>query len=565
VPARPIFRILSWCVSQPGPLTLVIALVLAAPVPLIMALAPDLSINFAHHDIFIPLDAAWRTLQGQWPHTDVYSPLGLAYFWQHGAAAWLWGLDGRVLIRANFIALPFVLVPAIILAWRRLHALFALLLIVMLTVLVTAPTFLDGPVRVMANLANYNRVGAAMSGIVCLWALSPPRRRNPVIDGAESLLVGLLLLILLYLKVTFFGLAGAITAVGCCTDRRLWGQAAIAGIVVLVGAGLLELLHPGLFLAYLGDIRRTGASNTHFFRDFYAPAAVVANFGLCLLIAALALATAWVEPRHRMSLIGILIVTVGCVLAATQNFGALSTPLFVIIMIVAQRLTAATSPAAPEVRPVLDAIGVVAVVMAISPFLITQIGGTLYELRMQRITAAALGVGKSDTLKDIVWFQNVMDLSFLPDHFTMQEAATWKAPLVPALLAASILDDGIDLLQRNGLDQRRIANLSFSNPFPFALRAPSPCGVALWWDEDRTYSVGKLTPAMVVGNADLVMVPKLWWNHFITLELLDAAQAKLQQDFTPYESQYWTAWARNPGIAAQGPAGAAYDKACGTG
>ena len=535
---------LSWCVSQPGLLTLIVALVLATPVPLIMALAPDLSINYTHHDIFIPLDAAWRTLQGQWPHTDVYSPLGLAYFWQHGAAAWLWGLDGRVVIRANFIALPFVLVPAIILAWRRLHALFAVLLIVMLTVLVTAPTFLDGPVRITADLANYNRIGAAMCALVCLWALNPATRRNLVADATESLLVGLLLLILLYLKVTFFGLAGAITAVGCVMNRRFWGEAAIAGAVTLAGAGLLELLHPGLFMAYLGDIRRAGASGTHIFRGFYGPAAIVANFGLCLLIAALAFATAWIAPRQRLSMAGLLVVTVGCVLAATQNFGALSTPLFVIIMIAAQRLAATADPAEPVVRPVLDAIGVIAVAMAMGPFLITQIGGTLYEARMVRSTAAPLGGGMSDTLKDIVWFQNIMEPSFLPDHFTMQEAATWRSPLVPAVFAAWILDDGLELLQQNGLTGRRIANLAFSNPFPFAFRAPSPRGVALWWDEDRTYSVGKLTPEMVIGDADVVMVSKLWWNHFITLELLDAAQGKLQQDFTPYESQYWTAWVK---------------------
>lgn len=543
-PARPTSRILSWCVSRPGLLSLIAALVLATPVPLIMALAPDLSINYTHHDIFIPLDAAWRTLQGQWPHTDVYSPLGLAYFWQHGAAAWLWGLDGRVVIRANFIALPFVLVPAILLAWRRLHALFAVLLVVMLTVLVTGPTFLDGPVRLVANLANYNRIGAAMCGIVCLWALCPPWRRNRVADLVEAVLIGLVLLILLYLKVTFFGLAGAIAAVGCLTNRGLWGNAVVAGVVTLAGAGMLEALHPGLFMAYLGDIRRAGASGTQIFRGFYAPAAVVANFGLCLLIAGLAFATAWIAPRQRLPMAGVLVVTVGCVVAATQNFGALSIPLFVVAMIVAQRLAATADPATPQVRPVLDAIGTVAVVTAMAPFLINQIGGTLYESRMVRATAAPLGGGMSDTLKDVVWFQNVAELSFLPDHFTTQDSATWKAPLLPAVFAAWILDDGLELLQQNGLEGRRIANLSFSNPFPFAFRAPSPRGVALWWDQDRTYSVSKLTPDLVIGDAEVVMVPKLWWNHYITLDLQDTVQARLQQDFTRHEGLYWTAWVK---------------------
>ena len=100
------------------------------------------------------------------------------------------------------------------------------------------------------------------------------------------------------------------------------------------------------------------------------------------------------------------------------------------------------------------------------------------------------------------------------------------------------------MLREDGLTQRRIANLSFSNPFPVAFKAPSPRGVALWWDKDRTFAIGRLTAEAVLGDAEVVMVPKLWWHHYISVELYDVASEKLQEDFVPHESRYWTAWVK---------------------
>jgi len=543
-PAAQLSRLLAWCVSKPRASDLVIAFLLSLPVPLIMALMPEVRINYTQHDVFIPLDAAWRTLQGQWPHTDVYTPLGLAYFWQHGFAAWLWGMDGRVVIRANFVALPFVMLPALIASWRRLNAVFMIVLMVLLTVLVTAPTFLDGPQRAIAQLANYNRIGSAMCAVVCLWALCPPRSSNRLLDLAEAAALGIVLLVLLYLKVTFFALALATTFIGCLTVARFWRSAAAAGVAVAAGVVALELLHPGLFLAYLTDIRRAGASSIQVFRGYYAPIAVIANLGSCLLIGVLAAVSLWIAPGQRLAAAGMAVVAAACVLVATQNFGAFSVPLLILIMLLAQRLAASAASGAPALQPTLEAVGVVAMVMVATPFLLTQVGGTIYQAMMSRSEGVALGNGRSDTIKTVMWFPNKVERTFLPNDFTMEEAMKWEGPLLQSDMAAAILADGLALLQSEGLAQRRIVNLSFSNPFPVALRAPPPRGVALWWDEDRTYTVSKLTPDMVLGDAEVAMVPKLWWDHYIVRDLLGVAQARLQQDFTPHESHYWTAWVR---------------------
>ncbi len=540
--------LLSWCNRPSSMTTLLIATLVSAPIPIIMALAPDLAINYTHHDMFIPLDAAWRTLQGQWPHTDFYTPIGLAYFWLHGAAAWLWGMDGKVVIRANLLALPFVLIPALVLAWRRIDALYAILFIMLLTVLVTAPTFVDGPLRVIAELADYNRIGAAICAVAAVWALCP--RRPPVrwAAFAEPVLLGLLMLILLYLKLTFFALAVVIVGVGCLVEARFWRQAAGAAAVALAGVLALEAVHPGLMLSYLADIRRAGAANTQIIRYFYTLDALSINLGLCLVIGLLACAIFAGDRRQGRAMAGFLVVTAACVAIATQNFGGTSAPLIVLMLLLAQRLAGSFEGAAALMRPLLQAVSVTVAVMAATPFLLTQAEGAVYQSLMPRSKGAALSQNPSSPLHDVVWFPDVINREFIPPTYAIGDAAAWDNPTLPAYTAAAILADGVALLQQDGLAQRRITNLAFSNPFPVALKAPSPRGVALWWDQDRTFTPGKLTPEALLGDADVAMVPKLWWQHYLTTELSDIASATLQANFVPHESPYWTAWVKKPAV-----------------
>ena len=133
----------------------------------------------------------------------------------------------------------------------------------------------------------------------------------------------------------------------------------------------------------------------------------------------------------------------------------------------------------------------------------------------------------------------------MPEAVTNEEAVRWK-PRLPFDLANAILSDGLALLRQEALTTQRIASLSFSNPFPPALRAPSTREVALWWDEDRTFAVKNLSPEMVLGDAQVVMVPKLWFSYYNVADLLSVAQSTLDKDFTPRQSRYWTAWVKRP-------------------
>lgn len=508
-----------------------------------MAFTTVIRLNFDYHDVFIPLDAAWRTLQGQWPHSDFYSPIGLAYFWLHGAAAYLFAMDGRVVIWANLLALPFVILPALMLAWRRLDALPAVALIVLLAVLVTAPTFIDGPAAVIVHLANYNRIGGALAALVCLWALGTPRGASRRRDAADALVMGGVLLILLYLKLTFFAFSVATTVVGCLAAKAFRRSAALAALPVVLGATLLEMMHPGLMAGYLHDIARAGAANGSLFRRFYVVRAVLANADLEFLIAGLAALAAWAASRQRRTIAGIVVAAGGCILVSTQNFGAFSPSLAVLVMALAHCISADADihSRSQSVKPALAAAGSLAVLVATLPFVVTQVAGTVGHVFLSRAEGVVADNGRTGPLHNVMWYRALFEPSYMPDEFTVDDALKWQH-LLPPKTVSLILGDGFDLIRREGLSGKRIANVNFSNPFPVGLRAPSPRGVALWWDLDRTFAKGKVTAGMIVGDAEVVMVPKLWPYYFVVENLTDVTKDLLSRDFEPRESRFWTAW-----------------------
>ncbi len=531
--------------ARPRAQHLLIALFLSLPVPLLLASKRDLIVNYTFEDVFIPMDAAWRTLQGQWPHTDFYTPLGLTYFLQHGAAAWLWGLDSHVVSRADLIALPFVLVPALILSWRRLNAFSTVLLTVFLTILVTSPVPLDGPERFVAYLASYNRFGAGLCAIVALWALSAPRSHSASWGLADAVAVGVVLLNLAFLKITFFALAVAIVMTGCVVTPGVWRMTLVAATILAIGVIALELAHPGLLAGYAADLGRARSANVTIFRSFHVWKAIRMNVLQVGLILAMSATMAWIAPRERWAAAGFAGVAVGCVLVSTQNFDGFSAPLVVLIMLLAGRLQAdaKTQDGASALRPQLAMAGLFAILMATLPFLLTHATGLLNLARLTRSQGVIVGEGRAETLRDMVWLRNPIEDAFVPEGVTNEDAVKWK-PRLPYDLANAILADGFALLQQEALTTHRIASLTFSNPFSPALRAPSARGVALWWDEDRTFAVRNLSPEMVLGDAQVVMAPKLWFSYYNVTDLLSVAESTLDKDFTPRQSRYWTAWVR---------------------
>lgn len=539
-------RVLTGLAAPPSLRALILALVLLLPVPLLSALAPRIAVNYTLHDIFIPIDAAWRSLQGQRPHLDFYTPLGVVYFWLHGAAARLWGMDARVVIWAGLIALPFVLALGATLAWRRLGTLSAVLLMLVLTVLVASPAFIDAPPILIAHLASYNRLGWALSSLVCLWALCPPRRASRGWDMAETLAIGGLLFVLFYLKLTYFLYSFGVLAVGCVVTRGLWRHAALALAVCVAGGVALELLQPGLLGAYRADVARAAVANTVLLRGYTVERAIEYSATLGLLVALLLALALWLLPSRRLALLGVAAVAVGAVLLATQNWGGFAPPLVVLVMILAEWLPQVGGPGRAESRAVLVTLGLGTVALASVPFVITQGSGTIMHVVLARGGGGGgyrVDDGSTQTFSTMRWYANNLERHQFPKDFTAEEVRRWGLRPQPDGMQA-VLADGYRLIAGLGMTQARIENIAFSNPFPAGLRWPSPHGVALWWDLERTFVPDKLAPEAVVGDADVVMVPKVWQDISNTTALEAVIRPMLEAGFAPHESRYWTAWVR---------------------
>lgn len=212
-------------------------------------------------DVFIPLDAGWRWVNGQWPHADYETPIGWLYAAAYGEAMALLGPVARVLLVVPAAAAALTALLVARLGRGRVPDAFLAGLVLTLSVQIASPLHLD--LAGLAHLGSYNRVAGAWVALVLLWAWrAGPRSRWDV--G----LVALLLWALVFVKVTYALLAGAGLMLGWAAvpgTRRDVGTAAV------LGAGWVALTFAlwDLPWQYLADIRGAAAS--------WDPAVMVVN------------------------------------------------------------------------------------------------------------------------------------------------------------------------------------------------------------------------------------------------------------------------------------------------
>ncbi len=212
------------------------ALALFCAFPLLMVTSPAVLVNDVPLDIYVPLDGAWRVLQGQTPHLDFHTPVGLLYYEAYGAAMALFGPTARVLIFVP-AAFSLVLIGVVALSTRsRLPDGARALLCAYLAFIALSPMHLDDDALV--HLASYNRFGWTLVTALLLLVCLPPQERSRRQEVGEIALAVLLLWVLFFLKITYFGLGGLallLALVFVSVNRRL---ALTAGVLTWVGLGL---------------------------------------------------------------------------------------------------------------------------------------------------------------------------------------------------------------------------------------------------------------------------------------------------------------------------------------
>jgi len=174
------------------------------------------------------LQIALRMGQGEWPHLDFTTPIGVLAF---APVAWLISLGagaGQALMGAGLLV-ALVMLPAIWwVGYTRLPGLYAYVFGAFLIILCTALVY-GGPIQVASVSMFYNRWAWAAGFLLITLAILPSDRGGAAGDG---LVTGLAMAFLLLSKVTFFAalLPGVLLAL---ILRRNWST-----LLIALGAGL---------------------------------------------------------------------------------------------------------------------------------------------------------------------------------------------------------------------------------------------------------------------------------------------------------------------------------------
>jgi hypothetical protein len=480
------------------------------------------------HDIFLPLDGAWRVLRGQTQHVDFYSPYGPI---ETSLVAWmmrLGGIGSLAIPRAVAIVGVVASVGAIaVAAWRMTPAIGAWLLLVAALVAV-GRNQLGFAFYHASHSAYYNRIGFALLACVMVESLVAPRTERRAVVVAGGVLSGFFTALLLFVKLTFPLVAAVFIAAGAVlkpSSRARWiaiGGGAVAG---LVAGGALIGFHYGAMLgdyAFIAAARHTFAgSRLGFFADTFARdspvitpgriAETMANeawptLALAALAAVVPLDAFRIRERRQIAILAVMtwLASLGLVLTSWQ-WG--DSPLFAIValVLVEHMLRADTVERWRRWTCVALAAACVA------GFVGKQLVSVLYDRQWQANYDEQL-----DTFHGMATARGlVIDGS---DSFCRPH------DYGPRILEA------IDVIQT--VPNARVITLDFSNPFPFLMQSEPAHGGGVCWHYDSTFSQEVfLSPPAMFGDANVVVIPKCPEDADAAMALASLYDKTLHREF----------------------------------
>ncbi|HZB88779.1 MAG TPA: hypothetical protein VE291_09000, partial [Terracidiphilus sp.] len=368
------------------------------------------------------------------------------------------------------------------------------------------------PTQLTTYAMIYNRESYVLlaSLLVCLFVdRREPGRFSNFVDGSQA---GLLLVLLLYCKITYFaaGFGLALLSVLLYTKSRQWFAAA-ATAFLSVALGIFLFFHISLF-AYLGNVMEAGrAQSVHLRTQLLAAGARHDVKFICLLFFCLAAMT-WAQgrasakplPTVRLWLASVAIVAAALFIISgngAQHGGADDPLYFVVAIICIENFRRANQAEIERPRSAARVVHALSVVLSVplfcAPLVARDAESFAYTVKWDLEARPAL------TETQRFHIAPLRDFYVPPstDHIT----GYWPARLYPANI-----NDGIDLLRRHLETGDRVAVFGFANPFSYALGLPPAKDGNLWWDIyfdfDRKHHP---TPDAYLGDAALVIAPTL--------------------------------------------------------
>ena len=485
------------------------------------------------HDVLMPLDGAWRLLNGQRPGADFYAILGPAWYMVNAFGLTL--AKGKATGLAYATAITTLVVG--LWAWALLHRRmtpFAWLLAALFLVLIAAAPFVLGEGFGRTTFCSkYNRFGYAFLGLVlleCVLREEGMTWRSRFASGFSS---GAACAVCLFLKVSF-GAVG-LGLIACLFPFRRLDSVRLGGIV----AGLALMSLP--FLAFvrfdvaalvreyrmLAGIRGSFISYTDIMRTMFADRWEL-TIGTVLAFFVILLPS--VEPRRKviLTIAWCICLGVGQLLMQT-NFQPSGLPLSAMLTILmldeVTRAVRAGFTSAPHGHLLLT----------------LSAAGALLPMAPEGLGLAYASVDKTLHPRLGYHFEEpqLAGLDFLDGRFF--------DPFDNGQYLVGFMSEGFALLREHSRPHESIASLSQANIFPYALgRRPANNGAVFL----AMTSVGendRIPPlTTLIGDADILMVPKYETPDRIVMRHILARYPELlgaQYQFVA-ESAHWKLYRR---------------------
>jgi len=482
------------------------------------------------HDVFAALDGAWRVLNGQRPAVDFYAVKGPAWY--------LVMAVGVALAHGNAAGLGYstALVAAVMSVWsfvilrRRMETMPLLLACIGLVLLAVAPFALGGAPYATVFAMTYNRYGYALAGLVLLECFLPFEdgdHRGGFFGGLSS---GIGTALLLSLKISF-GLV-AVTLVAVSVIARRGERARMAGLAAgfaLFAVPLLAYLHFDVFALIRENRIVAAARGSHLgahillkslFSTMYESSLV---FVLALLTAALP----GVVPRRRAILILVAALTIMAdLLLMSTNAQGQELPLVAVValLLVNEVTVMLRRPDAPAALHAATLLGFGLLVVG------TRIG----------FDAAGMGLALGDKL-----IRADAGYHLAPPHLaalSFYGVANEEMKNDNGEEFVGYTSEGFDLVRAQSRPGESVRGMGATNPFSYGLLRPPSQGGAV--DIDATDLSEQVVPpaAMLLGDVDLIMIPKFPATERQAMEqVLSSYRDLLAEKYVlAAESTHWT-------------------------
>ncbi len=479
-------------------------------------------------DVFTLLNGGYRIYEGQAPGADFSNPIGPLVY---GLVALGMHLERAPSLEAVTYSQVIFLVIASALGWivssRRLPHPYAAGFTVFMALLAVGVRPLGFSQSQMSYAMLYNRDGWLLYSSLLLLVLLPRRTRpaDSRAQVADGLLLGLLLGLIFYDKITFFLAAAAAVALGLALSslprsRRLAIAAAGGFLAVAVAARLLFNTHT---TAYIGDLLQAAAVQVAGQREGMLAHTLKWTFPVIVVTGVLG-GLIFVMARRgveRMRPVTCLLIAGAYVLGSSilisagdaperNDLPALVVIPLLVVAFVGPRLPRwaggdgaadGAGPSAGQPWPSRERL-----------LLLTALALLLAGTTLPTAGREALGLGNAISYRGYVAnppASQRFDAAPLAD-FVIPASTSYVTAYRYSRALPEMVDNGLALLRANVRPGQTVFTLAYTDPFSMALGLPlSRCG-PLWWDLGFDFDQHHYPAAScAIGDATWVIIPRM--------------------------------------------------------